>query len=208
LPYCAAVVWQSLRRSWLAARRRVESSLIVCAVLVATLSLSPARVARAADSDVRVNSIGYVTGRAKRFSIVGGSAASFVVRRAADDSATLTGSVAGQYPDANGSGDSVAIGDFSALNDAGSYYVDVAGVGRSTVFSSGTTSTRRRSSPRCWVSTAHAAEPRSRSLTRARRSRTASVTWATATSTTSGRPAPRAMERAAGTMPVTTASTR
>ena len=93
--------------------------------------LTLARVARAADSDVRVNSIGYVTGHAKRVSVAA-AADSFVVRRAADDSAALTADLAAPIADA--SGDMVAIGDFSALDDPGSYYVDVPGVGRSAVF--------------------------------------------------------------------------
>ena len=60
------------------------------------------------------------------------AAESFVVRRAADDSAALTAALAAPIADA--SGDMVAIGDFSALDDPGSYYVDVPGVGRSAVF--------------------------------------------------------------------------
>jgi endoglucanase len=132
LPYCPAVVWQS----WLAARRRRRAGsssldwLIVCSVLAASM-LALARVARAADSDVRVNSIGYVTGHAKRVSVAA-AADSFVVRRAADDSAALTADLAAPIADA--SGDMVAIGDFSALDDPGSYYVDVPGVGHSAVF--------------------------------------------------------------------------
>src|SRR3954470_23599404 len=138
LPYCPAVVWQL----WLAARRRPRRRagsspldwslgwLIVCSALAASL-LTPARVARAADGDVRVNSIGYVTGHAKRVSVAA-PAGSFVVRRAADDTAALTAALAAPIADA--SGDMVAIGDFSALDDPGSYYVDVPGVGRSTVF--------------------------------------------------------------------------
>src|SRR5262252_2238217 len=118
MPYCRAVVWQL----WLAARRRRRAGssslvwLLVCSVLGAS-SLTLARVARAADSDVRVNSIGYVTGHGKRVSVAV-AADSFVVRRAADDSAALSGDLA--EPIADASGDMVSIGDFSALDDPGS----------------------------------------------------------------------------------------
>ncbi len=128
LPYCRAVILQS----WLAARRRAGWFLRSSGVLLALLALAlPSRVARADDSDVRVNSIGYVTGRAKRVS-VDVAATSFVVRRADDDSAAFSGNFAAPIADA--SGDMVAIGDFGALDDAGSYYVDVPGVGRSIAF--------------------------------------------------------------------------
>jgi endoglucanase len=102
---------------------------LVIAVAIWLLWLAPP--ARAADSDVRVSSVGYVTGRAKRFSVLAGGSA-FVVRRAADDSAAFTGTLAAPVADATG--DSVAVGDFGALDETGSFYVDVTGVGRSVTF--------------------------------------------------------------------------
>ena len=113
------------------------------AVLIA-LALWGARVrpAAATDADVRVNSVGYVIGQAKRVSVVAPPStpsstpapapSSFVVRRVADDTAAFMGALGTALTDS--SGDRVALGDFTALDDAGSFYVDVPGVGRSVAF--------------------------------------------------------------------------
>ena len=77
---------------------------------------------------MRVSSIGYLTARAKRVSVLG-SATSFVVRRVADDSSAFEGTLPAPATDP-GTNDPVARGDFSALAEAGRFYVEVPGVGR------------------------------------------------------------------------------
>ena len=81
---------------------------------------------------MRVSSIGYLTARAKRVSVLG-TATSFVVRRAADDSSAFEGTLPAPATDP-GTNDTVARGDFSALAEAGRFYVEVPGVGRSVEF--------------------------------------------------------------------------
>jgi endoglucanase len=55
------------------------------------------------------------------------------VRRSADDTEALRGTLGPQVPDPD-TGDTVRIADFSVLRDTGSYYLDVAGVGASHEF--------------------------------------------------------------------------
>jgi endoglucanase len=106
-----------------------ELRLAVAMVVGAALA---ARPARAADADVRVSSVGYPTSAAKRVSVVGGDGAAFAVRRSGDGSAAFQGTLPAAVMD--DSGDMVAIGDFGALAEAGTFYVDVDGVGRSVDF--------------------------------------------------------------------------
>src|SRR5262249_19525983 len=89
--------------------------------------------AKAVDADVRVNSIGYPTARAKHASVLGGSATTFVVRRSADDSMAFQGTLPAPAADPATS-DMVAQADFTDLTEAGRFYVDVPGVGRSVDF--------------------------------------------------------------------------
>ena len=99
----------------------------------ALLFLCLPTAANAADSDVRVSSIGYLTARAKSVSVRGGAATGFTVRRTADGSMAFEGMLAAPVADP-GTNDMVARGDFGALAEAGRFYVDVPGVGRSVDF--------------------------------------------------------------------------
>jgi endoglucanase len=110
-------------------------------VLGALLAAGTAQAQSVVSDSVRVSSIGYVTGRAKRVSVVGAGGASFVIRRATDDSVAFSGTLGAAAADA--SGDVVAVGDFSALAEAGSFCVDVTGVGRSVIFPIGADVTQR-----------------------------------------------------------------
>jgi endoglucanase len=110
---------------------RRAAGLAVAAAVAAAFTLAPP-AARGADTDVRASSIGYVTGRAKHASVTGGGTA-FVIRRAADDSQAFQGTLGGAVTDETG--DTTRRADFSALDETGSFYVDVAGVGRSIPFS-------------------------------------------------------------------------
>jgi len=114
----------SLASSW---------GIFVLSLIVAVVFAVP-RAARAADSDVRVSSIGYPTARAKHVSVLGGAAATpFAVRRSGDGSMALEGTLAAPAADP-GTNDMVAQGDFGALTETGRFYVDVPGVGRSVDF--------------------------------------------------------------------------
>jgi endoglucanase len=88
--------------------------------------------ARAADTDVRVSSLGYLPLRAKRASIAGAPSA-FRVVRDADGAVVFSGVPAPPVNDAD-TGESVATADFSAVSDPGTYHLEVDGVGRSTSF--------------------------------------------------------------------------
>ena len=100
--------------------------------IILLAAATAASTARAADSDVRVSSIGYLTARAKHFSVLG-TATDFAVRRSADGSMAFAGTLAAPAADPSTT-DTIAQGDFSALTEAGRFYVDVAGVGRSVDF--------------------------------------------------------------------------
>lgn len=92
-------------------------------------------VVEAADSDVKVSSVGYLPGRAKRASITA-SGSTFAVKRADDDGVAFSGTLGAAAKDPDTS-QSIAVADFSKLTEPGKYYVDVPGVGRSVTFSIG-----------------------------------------------------------------------
>ncbi len=107
--------------------RRVTKRSVVLTVL-GLLPCAPALegVARAADADLRLSSIGYVPEAAKRATVLGAPSGGFVVRRAGDDSEALSGALTARGAD--------GVADFSALTEEGSFVLDVAGVGRSRAF--------------------------------------------------------------------------
>jgi len=102
-------------------------------VLVSALAAFCPLLAQAADSDVKVSSIGYLPGRTKRASITS-AATSFTVKRDADGSVAYTGTAGAAKTDPDTS-QSIAVADFTQLSETGKFYVDVAGVGRSVTFS-------------------------------------------------------------------------
>ena len=99
---------------------------------VSTLSVLCPLLASAADSDVKVSSIGYLPGRVKRASITA-AATAFTVKRDADGSVVFTGTAGAAKTDPDTS-QTIAMADFSSVTEAGKFYVDVAGVGRSVTF--------------------------------------------------------------------------
>ena len=86
------------------------------------------------ESQVRLDTVGFLPGRAKRATVSGGSA--FEVRRAADDSVVFTGEVPAVATNTD-TGEQLAVIDFSAVDDLGRYYVRVDGAGRSVEFEIG-----------------------------------------------------------------------
>jgi endoglucanase len=83
---------------------------------------------------VKLDQVGYLPARPKLAIVTAAQATgAFAVRRSADDTEALRGTLGPQVPDAD-TGDTVRIADFSVLREAGSYYLDVAGVGASHEF--------------------------------------------------------------------------
>jgi len=101
--------------------------------LVSALATFSPLVAQAADSDVKVSSIGYLPGRVKRASITA-AATAFTVKRDADGSVVFTGTAGAAKTDPDTS-ESITIADFTSVTETGKFYVDVSGVGRSVTFS-------------------------------------------------------------------------
>jgi endoglucanase len=89
-------------------------------------------VCRAADSDVRLSSIGYLPDRPKVASVIGGTG-SFALRRFGDDAVLFDGTLSDPAPD-NATGDELRFADFSAFAEPGVYVLEVPGVGRSVAF--------------------------------------------------------------------------
>ena len=99
---------------------------------VATLLLATA--ARGADSDIRLNTVGYLPDAPKAASVVGtGAATAFRVVRDADGQEVLSGKAAAPVRNAD-TGELLTTVDFSGLRDGGTYRLDIAGVGRSPPF--------------------------------------------------------------------------
>lgn len=104
----------------------------ICSIFVALLSLLYSGPAWSADSEIRLNSLGFLTQLPKRATIVA-ECAEFSVRRAANDEIVFTGKATGpayqKDVDHN-----VWIADFSPVDARGTFYLDVPGVGRSIDF--------------------------------------------------------------------------
>jgi endoglucanase len=101
-------------------------------VFVSALTAFCPLAVKAADSDVKVSSIGYLLGRVKRASITA-AATAFTVKRDADGSVAFTGTAGAAKTDPDTS-QSIVVADFTQLTEAGKFYVDVTGVGRSVTF--------------------------------------------------------------------------
>jgi len=84
---------------------------------------------------IKLDQVGYVTEGAK-IALVTAPAKTFAVKRASDNATAFQGDLGPPALDEN-TGDSVQTADFSKLRAAGTYYLDVAGVGRSWDFSIG-----------------------------------------------------------------------
>jgi endoglucanase len=97
-------------------------------LLAAVLTASPT-------TEIKVDQAGYLPSRPKiAFVVSKAAAATFVVRRARDGGVAFEGRLAAPADDAD-SGDLVRAADFTKLTEPGSYYLDVAGAGRSWDFS-------------------------------------------------------------------------
>jgi endoglucanase len=94
-------------------------------------------VAPAPTTQIKVDQVGYLTRSPKiAFVVSSRPAEAFNVRRARDGSVAFSGKLASPVDDAD-SGDRVQAADFTSLEETGTYYLDVQGVGRSWDFSIG-----------------------------------------------------------------------
>ena len=81
---------------------------------------------------IKVDQVGYLPDAAK-LAVVTGAGTTFEVKRASDNVVVFKGTL-GAASQAKDTGDSVQIADFTKLREAGTYYLDVPGVGRSWTF--------------------------------------------------------------------------
>ena len=81
---------------------------------------------------IKVDQVGYLPDAAK-LAVVTGQAKTFEVKRASDNVVVFKGTLGAASQDKD-TGDSVQIADFTKLREAGTYYLDVPGVGRSWTF--------------------------------------------------------------------------
>ena len=101
-------------------------------LLVLLSGLGLATHALAADTDIRLSSVGYLPLRAKRASVVV-AGTTFTVVRDADGTVVLSGALSAPVNDPD-TGESVSTADFTPLADPGTYHLEVDGVGRSVSF--------------------------------------------------------------------------
>jgi endoglucanase len=89
----------------------------------------------AANTDIRLNSIGFITNGPK-LATIDVTASSFTVVNASTSATAFSGTPGAAFTDTETS-TTVQVLDFSSLTTAGSYYVNVPGVGQSATFSIG-----------------------------------------------------------------------
>lgn len=105
--------------------------LVFCLTVLQT-SGRAAEPAAAPDARIRLNTVGFLPGRAKRASVAA-PGTRFVVRRADNNKEVYAGTVTGPKTNAD-TGEALYSADFSAVKTPGTYYLDVPGVGRSAGF--------------------------------------------------------------------------
>jgi endoglucanase len=115
----------------------------LAAIAVAGLLFLPAALAHAAKSAgtespstaIKVDQVGYPL-EGPKVALVGAQAGTFEIRRSSDGEAVFHGKLAAAELDPD-SGDTVQAADFSKFHQAGSFYLEVPGVGRSWNFTVG-----------------------------------------------------------------------
>jgi endoglucanase len=86
----------------------------------------------AADSNIRLNSLGFIPWQNKHASI-NTTCSKFTLVKTADNSEVYTGTATGPTVHA-GTGENIYLADFSTVTDEGTFYLDVEGVGKSPAF--------------------------------------------------------------------------
>ncbi len=104
-------------------------------ILITVFLLSVASGTWGDDSDIRLNSLGFLPTAAKKASIVA-RCSEFAVKKASDDASIYTGAVTGPVHQDDVDQD-VWVADFSKVTDKGTFYLGVPGVGRSVDFQIG-----------------------------------------------------------------------
>ncbi len=104
-------------------------------VVIVVALLSNINGALAVDSDIRLNSLGFLPGMQKKATIIAVSS-DFTVKQASDDAVVYSGKVTGSLHQDDVNQD-VWIADFSQVKEKGKFYLDVPGVGRSYDFEIG-----------------------------------------------------------------------
>lgn len=99
------------------------------------LFVSALNIGMAANADIRLNSLGFLTDMPKQASIIS-KCSSFEVKNASDEKVVYSGSITGPQHQDDVNQD-VWIADFSEVRAPGTFYLDVPGVGRSTEFAIG-----------------------------------------------------------------------
>src|SRR5947209_10375075 len=113
---------------------RISKSFMKALILLLT-SLWP--LAAAPTTQIKVDQVGYLSAAPKVAFVVSAQPASdFNVRRRSDDSIAFRGKLTAPVDDAD-SGDRVLAADFTKLEESGSFYLEVPGVGRSWNFTIG-----------------------------------------------------------------------
>ena len=98
-------------------------------IATAILFLSMFDAALGEDSDIRLNSLGFVPRLQKKATIIA-KCSKFTVRKSANGKKVFSGRATGPFRQKDVY-QTVWIADFSELNKKGKYYLDVPGVGRS-----------------------------------------------------------------------------
>jgi len=105
----------------------------VNSIFVTSLLMLLPALARAADSDIHLSTIGYLPDRSKVATVLGDAGSAFALKRASDDSAVLTGDLSQNVADTDTS-QNVRYADFTSVTAPGTYYLEVPDVGRSVAF--------------------------------------------------------------------------
>ncbi len=107
-------------------------SFFILSAGLAAWSLVPARGAEPPSAAIKVDQVGYPL-HGPKVALVSAPAKTFEVKRSSDGQSIFQGTLGPAQSDAD-SGDTVEAADFSGLHQAGEYYIEVAGVGRSWDF--------------------------------------------------------------------------
>jgi len=113
--------------------RKLLPSLLFTGLLLC--STTQVRGSESADLAIKVDQVGYPLNGPK-VALVSSPATTFEVRRASDNQVVFQGKLGSATADPN-TGDQVQAADFSAMRRAGSFYLEVPGVGRSWNFTVG-----------------------------------------------------------------------
>jgi endoglucanase len=113
-------------------RKLLHSAVLACLLFCSAVLAHGAETAQPA---IKVDQVGYPLDGPK-IALVSAPAATFEVRRSSDDAVVFKGNLTAAKADPD-TGDKVQAADFSALKQAGRYYLEIPGVGRSWNFAVG-----------------------------------------------------------------------